>query len=256
MAGKEVFMYTGKVYNSATGLYYLLARYYDPTIGRFVTEDSYAGDDSDPMTLNRYIYGRDNPERYSDSTGRSFEFFIDELLYGGGLGSFHSSLSDVPPSCTQIPGTGVCFMYSPLMTTTTAVIKEVVDVPSSVTRQSHAWLDNSGQPPTLSHAALDDSGQAPTLSHAQLDNVGRTPTIGPEILTGVLNCARGPCGAIGGGILTALGTYAPVETRTALDVLAVPLVGPATDAAIFSGDASEHRYFATHSPSSWTVGPI
>ncbi|HYA55283.1 MAG TPA: RHS repeat-associated core domain-containing protein, partial [Nitrososphaerales archaeon] len=45
------------------------ARYYDPTIGRFITEDSYGGDDNDPMTLNRYIYGRDNPERYVDPNG-------------------------------------------------------------------------------------------------------------------------------------------------------------------------------------------
>jgi len=67
-----VFMYTGKMYDSATGLYYLMARYYDPSTGRFVTEDSYAGDDNDPMTLNRYVYGRDNPERYTDPTGHMF----------------------------------------------------------------------------------------------------------------------------------------------------------------------------------------
>ncbi len=69
MTGKEVFMYIGQPYSSVTGLYYLGARYYDPTIGRFITEDSYEGDDNDPMTLNRYIYGRDNPERYEDPSG-------------------------------------------------------------------------------------------------------------------------------------------------------------------------------------------
>jgi len=53
-------------------LYYLLARYYDSTIGRFITEDSFAGDENDPMTLNRYIYARDNPERYTDPNGRMF----------------------------------------------------------------------------------------------------------------------------------------------------------------------------------------
>jgi RHS repeat-associated protein len=65
-------MYTGQPYSSVTGLYYFGARYYDPTVGRFITEDSYEGDDSDPMTLNRYIYGRDNPERYTDSSGHMY----------------------------------------------------------------------------------------------------------------------------------------------------------------------------------------
>ena len=69
MTGKEEFMYAGKVYDSTTGLYYLLARYYDPTIGRFITEDSYSGDEDDPMTLNRYAHRKDNPERYNDSSG-------------------------------------------------------------------------------------------------------------------------------------------------------------------------------------------
>ena len=71
VTGKEVFMYTGEPYNSVTGLYSLGARFYDPTIGRFITEDSYSGDENDPMTLNLYIYARDNPERYVDLNGHS-----------------------------------------------------------------------------------------------------------------------------------------------------------------------------------------
>jgi len=69
ISGKEVFMYTGKAYDTATGLYYYGARYYDPGVGRFVTEDSYTGDLNDPLSLNLYIYARDNPERYVDPTG-------------------------------------------------------------------------------------------------------------------------------------------------------------------------------------------
>jgi len=82
MTGKEVFMYTGQPYSSVTGLYYFGARYYDPTIGRFITEDSYEGDDNDPMTLNRYVYGRDNPERYEDPSGHMLL-----VAEGGGGGS-------------------------------------------------------------------------------------------------------------------------------------------------------------------------
>ena len=84
MVGKEAFMYTGKMYDSATGLYYLMARYYDSTIGRFVTEDSYGGDENDPMTMNRYIYASDNPERYSDPDGHMFVVETDSGQEVGG----------------------------------------------------------------------------------------------------------------------------------------------------------------------------
>ena len=38
--GSEVFAYTGKPNDTATGFYYYGARYYDPSIGRFVSEDT------------------------------------------------------------------------------------------------------------------------------------------------------------------------------------------------------------------------
>ena len=65
-------MYTGKPLDSLTGLYYYNARLYDPTIGRFLTEDTYTGSESDPLSLNRYIYARDNPEKYNDPNGHMF----------------------------------------------------------------------------------------------------------------------------------------------------------------------------------------
>ncbi len=37
------FKYAGEVYDSETGLYYLRARYYDPTVGRFFNEDTVEG---------------------------------------------------------------------------------------------------------------------------------------------------------------------------------------------------------------------
>ena len=64
--GSEAFMYTGKPFDSLTGFYYYNARLYDQTIGRFLTEDTYTGSESDPLSLNRYIYARDNPEKYTD----------------------------------------------------------------------------------------------------------------------------------------------------------------------------------------------
>ena len=54
--------YDAKARHDAGGLYYLRARYYDPTIGRFL------GRDPIPF-LNRYTYVRNNPTNYVDPSG-------------------------------------------------------------------------------------------------------------------------------------------------------------------------------------------
>ena len=76
MVGEEAFQYTGKLLDEATGLYYEGARYYDPATGRFITEDSYNGTKTDPISQNKYIYGGDNPMRYVDPTGHYFVWWL------------------------------------------------------------------------------------------------------------------------------------------------------------------------------------
>ena len=64
--------YAGKPSDSVTGLYYFGARFYDPTVERFITEDSVSGAREDPLSLNRYIYARDNPLGITDPTGHDW----------------------------------------------------------------------------------------------------------------------------------------------------------------------------------------
>lgn len=66
---KNPFKYSGEVYDEDTGLYYLRARYYDPSIGRFINKDTYEGDISNPLSLNLYSYVYNNPLKYVDPTG-------------------------------------------------------------------------------------------------------------------------------------------------------------------------------------------
>ena len=57
-------LYTGQQYDHATEQYYLRARYYNPTVGRFLQEDVYRGDG-----LNLYAYCANNPVIYYDPSG-------------------------------------------------------------------------------------------------------------------------------------------------------------------------------------------
>ncbi|MEK4159517.1 MULTISPECIES: RHS repeat domain-containing protein [Paenibacillus] len=63
------FKYAGEIYDEETGLYYLRARYYDPTIGRFLNEDTYEGQNDNPLSLNLYAYVHNNPLTNVDPTG-------------------------------------------------------------------------------------------------------------------------------------------------------------------------------------------
>ena len=68
--------YTGKKYEPATGLYYFNQRYYDPRIGRFLTEDP-AG-----QAFNPYLYAANNPLMYVDPDGL---WSIGFKLFGVGV---------------------------------------------------------------------------------------------------------------------------------------------------------------------------
>lgn len=73
--------YAGEFYDAESGLYYLRARYYNPYTGRFISEDSYWGEDNNPLSLNRYTYGHNNPVMFVDPTGHSVLSFLSEMLF-------------------------------------------------------------------------------------------------------------------------------------------------------------------------------
>jgi RHS repeat-associated protein len=83
------FRYAGEIHDPETGLYYLKARYYDPSIGRFISEDSFEGAVTNPLTLNVYTYGYNNPLLYIDPSGNIGIGQIDALL-----GGVYSSVAD------------------------------------------------------------------------------------------------------------------------------------------------------------------
>jgi len=63
------YLYTGEQQDKETKQYYLRARYYAPTTGRFTQQDTYMGNSADPVSLHKYLYANANPVTYTDPTG-------------------------------------------------------------------------------------------------------------------------------------------------------------------------------------------
>ncbi len=74
-ANAERYKFTGKEDDGATGLYYYNARYYDPAVGRFISED--VAKDG----MNWWVYCSNNPLRYVDPSGLEIEavFYVTNL---------------------------------------------------------------------------------------------------------------------------------------------------------------------------------
>ena len=77
------YRYRGYRYDVETNLYYLNARYYDPSIGRFISMDnSGVIFCRDASCLNLYVYVANNPIKYYDQSGmyREFSYAISANL--------------------------------------------------------------------------------------------------------------------------------------------------------------------------------
>ena len=69
------FLYNGRdgVMTDENGLVYMRARYYSPTLKRFINADVVAGSITNSITLNRYAYANGNPVSNVDPFGLSAE---------------------------------------------------------------------------------------------------------------------------------------------------------------------------------------
>ncbi|QWH13740.1 type IV secretion protein Rhs [Bacillus mycoides] len=69
IAADNAFGYAGYMYDKEIGMYYLIARYYNPDHGVFLSVDPDPGDSDDPVTQNGYTYADNNPVMNIDPDG-------------------------------------------------------------------------------------------------------------------------------------------------------------------------------------------
>jgi len=67
--GTEKYAFTGQYNEADIGLYYFGARWYDASLGRFISEDPLKGSMISSQSQNPYVYCMNNPLRFVDPTG-------------------------------------------------------------------------------------------------------------------------------------------------------------------------------------------
>ena len=111
------FRYCGEYYDKETETIYLRARYYQPHLGRFLTRDTYTGEEDDPLSLHLYTYcGNDGVNRV-DPSGNFWDTLIDIAGLGDSIVSFVKNPSWENAACIVadtvavavpgVPGTGI-----------------------------------------------------------------------------------------------------------------------------------------------------
>ena len=93
--GRDEVGFTGHV-NDSSGLIYMQARYYDPVIGRFYSNDPVGAlghmqrGNSIAHGFNRYAYANNNPYKYTDPDGK---FILKALTIGADIVDFASDVA-------------------------------------------------------------------------------------------------------------------------------------------------------------------
>jgi RHS repeat-associated protein len=90
-SGHGKYRFTGADFDSGTGLYHMGARFYDPSLGRWLSEDSVQDKPFEPHTLNLYAYAFLTPTLLVDSDGKDPSrpgLGASELDTGAGAGFY------------------------------------------------------------------------------------------------------------------------------------------------------------------------
>jgi RHS repeat-associated protein len=77
------YRFTGQRVEASLGLYFYGARWYDASLGRFLSADSIVPNPGDPQAWDRYAYSYGNPVKYIDPTGHWSEDALNQTLGKG-----------------------------------------------------------------------------------------------------------------------------------------------------------------------------
>jgi RHS repeat-associated protein len=101
------YKFTGEQFDSSLDQYYLRARYYDQGVGRFTQQDTWMGNNYDPVSLHKYLYGNADPVTYTDPSGNySISEIGATLRINGGLAGATTSTAGRSAVSRLLTGAG------------------------------------------------------------------------------------------------------------------------------------------------------
>lgn len=163
--------YTGHKFDTELGLSYMQARYYDPVIGRFYSNDPIGF--RDVHSFNRYAYANNNPYKYTDPTGMASKKKGSDFCGVTGCDYTYSSGSNGEKDKSDKSPT-------PSTAGMTQVSLEFNDVAGGLGKHSYVVVRGpngkifvirggpSQAPGVLASGALSGSGSAPTHAYGNL----------------------------------------------------------------------------------------
>ena len=96
--GEEDFLnditFTSSVADTSSNLQYMNSRFYQPSTGRFLSQDAYSGNAYDPWTQHLYVYCGNNPINFIDPTGHKIEELAKKVEVAKAYMNRHERLRD------------------------------------------------------------------------------------------------------------------------------------------------------------------
>ena len=99
------------------GLLHVGLRYYEPSVGRFITADPLLGDIFRPQSLNRYVYVENNPVNLVDPSGMTWAdvgafVIIAALAFAAALTATTLGAAALIAGFVVVVGAGLWFGYT------------------------------------------------------------------------------------------------------------------------------------------------
>ncbi|MBI5385968.1 MAG: tandem-95 repeat protein [Verrucomicrobia bacterium] len=104
------YRFAGEQWDADLGTYYVRARYYHPDLGRFWTMDGFEGNNTDPLSLHKYLYCHANPVNGIDPSGHENLISLNAstgIILGLSAWMFSPHTANAPgPNDPTYPDTG------------------------------------------------------------------------------------------------------------------------------------------------------
>ena len=103
IANLNPFRYRSYYYDSESGLYYLMSRYYDPVVHRFINADDRIDTNNSILGSNLFAYCNNNPIIYYDPNGHSFLIAIGIVIVSALVAVICTASSNTKTNTNELP---------------------------------------------------------------------------------------------------------------------------------------------------------